>query len=590
MKNIKKRYVFILILVGLLVIPIYKYVRWLNFYYRFSSEINLYTDSIFKEKKRIDSFVPTVFDANARLFYLCKIWGFIKYYREDARLSVSQMDNLLLANIPRVKRADSKGKYCAILDSLIEYPAISQTKNKNPYPDLNDYALINNEWMDDTICLDYRIKKKLEAMFYSHSGRGNRFVFNKSIGNIALIDELEYASFPKRDMRLVGLFQYWNLINYFYVYKNSIEGDWDRILYESIPLFEKADLPKKYHLEIYRLTNRLRDTHASYPATIDGLVFGPYRPNFRMSLINDTFVINQIRIPAYDKGAFEIGDIVLKVDGRDIHQLADSLKEFVCGGNYWSNQMFICNAILSQYDSATVFTLLRDGETLRTKSDNYSAYDLFQKERLIDRNNEKLPLYHWVNDSIAYLNLRSASVDNIYDNYDAIKTASAIILDLRSYPYTDIISPLTNMFVPPNSFFAYSTYSDTRFPGMLRYHRSSSNKIGSVNYYKGRIIILVNEWTRSFSEYLTMALQVNPRSITVGNSTSGSDGNVSLFTFLGKVLTTYSGIGIYYPDFSPTQRVGVRIDCIAEPSIQSIKDRIDVAYERAVIIAKGGTN
>lgn len=56
------------------------------------------------------------------------------------------------------------------------------------------------------------------------------------------------------------------------------------------------------------------------------------------------------------------------------------------------------------------------------------------------------------NDSIAYLNLRSASVDNIYDNYDAIKTASAIILDLRSYPYTDIISPLTNMFVPPNSF------------------------------------------------------------------------------------------------------------------------------------------
>lgn len=70
-----------------------------------------------------------------------------------------------------------------------------------------------------------------------------------------------------------------------------------------------------------------------------------------------------------------------------------------------------------------------------------------------------------------------------------------------------------------------------------------------MNYYKGRIIILVNEWTRSFSEYLTMALQVNPRSITVGNSTSGSDGNVSLFTFPGKVLTTYSGIGIYYPDF-----------------------------------------
>lgn len=52
------------------------------------------------------------------------------------------------------------------------------------------------------------------------------------------------------------------------------------------------------------------------------------------------------------------------------------------------------------------------------------------------------------------------------------------------------------------------------------------------------------------------ALQMNPRTVTVGNSTSGADGNISLFTFPGEGRTIYSGIGIYYLDFTLTQRVG----------------------------------
>ena len=83
-----------------------------------------------------------------------------------------------------------------------------------------------------------------------------------------------------------------------------------------------------------------------------------------------------------------------------------------------------------------------------------------------------------------------------------------------------------------------------------------------------------------------MVLQMNPRTVTVGNSTSGADGNISLFTFPGEVRTIYSGIGIYYPDFTPTQRVGVRVDYTVEPKINDIKKKIDTAYEEAIIITK----
>lgn len=86
-----------------------------------------------------------------------------------------------------------------------------------------------------------------------------------------------------------------------------------------------------------------------------------------------------------------------------------------------------------------------------------------------------------------------------------------------------------------------------------------------------------------------MALQVNSRTTTVGSSSSGSDGNITTFEFPGGVKSIYSGVGIYYPDFTPTQRVGIRIDYVVEPTIGSIKNNIDVVYEKAINIAKQGT-
>lgn len=46
------------------------------------------------------------------------------------------------------------------------------------------------------------------------------------------------------------------------------------------------------------------------------------------------------------------------------------------------------------------------------------------------------------------------------------------------------------------------------------------------------------------------------------------------------------GIGIYYPGFTPTQRVGVRVDYTMEPKINDIKKKIDTTYDEAIIIAK----
>lgn len=585
------RFFAILVFAVLLYLPANYYVQTLKIYYKFQSNIQIDSDPIFRAETKPLSYNPQEFNETSRLFYLCKVWGHLKYYLEYANTMPQNIDSILIKSIPQAIQAQDTKAYQLVMNNLI----ISMQENSlkggsNPYSDMQEYSLMDNDWLEDSICLNSDIRQKLKNIFDSHAGKRNQFIRNKStVGTIQFTNEPEYPEFPDETIRFVGLFRYWNMINYFYIYKNYMDKSWDQALYEAIPHFRIADTDTTYRQSIYRLTNELRDTHASYPSTIDTRVFGPYRPNFRMMCINDTFVISKIRVPQLFYQDFQIGDIVLKVDNHDIGNLYDSSLQYVCGGNKWSTQSFGCNAVLSRSDTTTLFTLLRNNDTIIVKSINYTAYDLFQQELNNEKQNRKNKLYKWINDSIAYFNLESVTPKNFNKNYKPIQSAAAIILDLRCYPNSHLISNLTDAFVPPGSYFAYTTYPDTRFPGLVRYCRSTSRKIGNKNYFKGRVVVLVNELTTSYAEYTAMALQANPKNITVGNSTSGADGNVTFFEFPGKVTTTFSGIGIYYPDLTPTQRIGVHIDYVVEPTVESIKNNIDIAYEQAVLIAKKGT-
>ena len=88
----------------------------------------------------------------------------------------------------------------------------------------------------------------------------------------------------------------------------------------------------------------------------------------------------------------------------------------------------------------------------------------------------------------------------------------------------------------------------------------------------------------SQAEYTTMVLQANPRTMVIGSQTNGADGNVSFVQLPGGSRTSFSGMGVYYPDGGQTQRIGVRIDEIVEPTIEGVKAGRDEVLERAIEI------
>ena len=146
--------------------------------------------------------------------------------------------------------------------------------------------------------------------------------------------------------------------------------------------------------------------------------------------------------------------------------------------------------------------------------------------------------------------MQQGEIEDIMENFLDTK---GIVVDLICYPSDFIVYTLSKYLLDEPKNFAKFTYSDLNKPGLFKFTNPIS--VGEINnsYYKGKVIIIVDETTQSQAEYTTMALQVSPNAITVGSNTPGTDGNVSTVTLPGGIKTYITGIGVYYPDGRETQ-------------------------------------
>lgn len=557
----------LLLVVGILVFGVLKFMSSYNndlIYNKFDDSIDVENDSVFHDKNLVKTWNPAQYDELSRLFFLCKVWGFAKYFGND-----ENADELLLASLDKLLNDNeiNKNDYCNLLENIVRSAMIDSVKSENHYQNIDDYSLISNDWMNDTICLNENVKKRLEVLLLNYNGN-NHFAKNRKTGIVKFNKTDDYQDVSNPSVRLFGLFDYWNAMNYFYPSKNLIDCSWDSVLYESIPRFVEASDERQYRMAIYRLTNRLCDSHASYPVSIDTFVFGEFRPLFRMSLIDNAFVINELRNVEPDDSDFKIGDVILKIDGENPQELYDSHGRFVCGGNYWSNQYFVCNAMLSRKEKSTDFMVLRGEDTLNLKSHNEKSEKLWRQSLRRDKRNESKQQYKWINDKTAYLDFKSLTHRNFQDNFAPIKEADTLILDLRCYPEQLLAVDVADYFVPANSTSANYVYADARFPGMLRIHQPAK-RIGTNKCFKGKIIVLVDENTGSYSEYLTMMIQANPNTAVVGMPTSGAVGNADFYYFPGEVTTVFTGIRVLYPDLRETQRIGIKLDVLSTDFLET---------------------
>ncbi len=197
---------------------------------------------------------------------------------------------------------------------------------------------------------------------------------------------------------------------------------------------------------------------------------------------------------------------------------------------------------------------------------------------------ENMTYYKLLNDSVGYLypgKFKNADGATIMEMFGDTK---AIVVDFRCYP-SDFMPFVFvgRYFVPKKMPFVEIVQPIVNLPG---YYRIISVELGFKNddYYKGKVVVLVNEQTQSSAEYQTMAFQAVPDCVVVGSQTAGADGNVVRIPLPRNVSTLFSGLGVFYPNGTNTQRAGVRIDHYIEPTIEGIRAGRDEVLEKALEI------
>jgi hypothetical protein len=521
------------------------------------------------------------------LAVLGKVWGFLKYYHPAIATGDYNWDYELFRILPKILESKNKTDRNNILSAWVESLGTFETANAETAaaekvklsPDL---SWINNQTLGEKLTGQLnRVKNAKRQNKHYYIG------LFPGVGNPQFKNEEAYKSmsYPDAGFRLLSLFRYWNIIQYYFPNKHLIEENWNDILPEFIPKFAGAANELEYKKAALALIGRIHDTHANIWGKDETLekYRGLNSPAVGITFVEDKAVVTKYWDQALaEKSGLKIGDVIESINNRKVSDIVKERLELTPASNYPTKLRDIARYLLQTNENFLTVKHKRGNEIKETQLETYSKDKL--KANFNELFNKTVPPFKLITSDIAYLYPGSLKRGEIAEIIPEIAKTKGLIIDLRSYPSDFIVFSLGEYLMPkPANFVKFSTGSVTT-PGLFTFREEL--KVGKENsdFYKGKVVILINEITQSQAEYTTMAFRTAPRATVIGSTTAGADGNVSQFFLPGGISTMVSGIGVYYPDGKETQRIGIVPDVIVKPTIKGVTEGRDELLEKAIEI------
>ena len=183
-------------------------------------------------------------------------------------------------------------------------------------------------------------------------------------------------------------------------------------------------------------------------------------------------------------------------------------------------------------------------------------------------------------DGTAYLKLSSIKAADVPGYLEAAASTEGLVIDIRNYPSEFVVFALGNLLARDAVPFARFTNADLGNPGAFQWGHTTT-LTPPPPPYAGKVLVLVDEISLSQAEYTAMAFRAAGATI-VGSTTAGADGNVSAIPLPGGLSSMISGLGVFYPDKRPTQRIGIVPDVEVRPTIEGIRLGKDEVLDAAV--------
>ena len=516
---------------------------------------------------------------------LGRIWGFLKYHHPAIAKGNHNWDYELFRVLPKFLTANNNSEREVVLLAWIN--SLGEVSKYDACVKSSTDAVIKPDlrWMNEMISSN-KLRTKLHFIDCNrHQGNHFYIAMTPKIGNPNFKNENSYSymPFPDEGFRLLTLYKYWNIINYFYPNKHLTDKDWNSVLSEYIPKFLNAKNELEYELAAIEIIGSIKDTHAKLFRGNNAFQekIGKFYPPFGTRFIENKLVITEGYNPDFvKKTGLRIGDAITEINGKAVEEIVKEMLPFYPGSNSPTQLRDISIDILRSTLDKTLIGFVQDGTKLSKEISLYERKDLDITNWYESNNTDKS--FRLLNGNIGYISLRNIRNQDIVEIKKQFRNTKGIIIDIRNYPMTYVVYSLGSFFVRKDTPFVKFRIGSVDTPG--EFTLAEPLKVGSENtdYYKGRVIVIVNELTQSQAEYTAMVFQARDNTTVLGSTTAGADGNVSLIKLPGGLQTWISGIGVLYPDGTETQRIGIVPDVEVKPTIEGIRNGKDELLEKAI--------
>ncbi len=529
-----------------------------------------------------------------KLYYTCKIWGFVKYYHSEVSTCQVNWDSVLVRYLPSMQGAVTQNDFNDVLDSILQ-AAGPMALDTTPFADTIDPELKFNRdfsWFNDTILRsDVRTildtirnnfrphaicwvnDTNMSAMYYSYLD----FPFDEPILNASTT-----SNYPDESKRTLALAKYWNILRYFNPYNDVLDQSWDSTLYQlAVPLVT-APGDSAFYESFAKMVANLNDAHAegltvhyAYPLDFDR----SYAPRIVLRYVPGKYVVVKSA-----EAAIQRGDEVVTINGLTPQQWEDSLKPYVSAGDSSVFRRYMCTYMLGGPGNTSFPAVFANASgnysvTLtRGYSFSHSFFDYYPNDTLAGATWRR-----WNSCNVGYVHMGNLLPTDVSTMMSNLQTTSAIIFDVRNYPQGAAWYIANDIYPAPDTFSMF-TRPDMSWPGTFTRHyqtRGTNNPFA----YQGQVIILMNQETQSHAEWSCMILERAPNSVKVGSQTAGADGNISRIYFAPNIYAGFTSLGWFYPNGDSTQRIGLVPDSVVYPTQAGIRQGRDEVLEKALQIA-----
>ncbi len=404
----------------------------------------------------------------------------------------------------------------------------------------------------------------------------------------------QYAEmqFPNFEYRLLALFRFWNVVNYFFPYKKLIGESWETVLPRFIPKFEANKDTTDYQLTVFELATEMHDSHAVVRnATFAAAkLFGFQTPAYTSYVENKSVVVKVLD----DKAPIKVGDVVLSIDGEPVEKRREHLSRYLAASTPQSLMLTVHRVLLVGQKNSVVKLRVRgadnqerDVELVRSVSPGdpkfYAAMD------------RKGPIIQLLPSGYGYVDLGRLEVGDVDKMFETIKDTRAVIFDMRGYP-TGSAWAIAPRLTEKKNLVAALFSRRLLEPGVLTStehangaDHSFAQKLpeapGSV--YKGKVVMLINEDAISRAEHAALFFEAATDVTFVGTPTQGANGDITFMVLPGNLPISFSGHDVRHADGRQLQRLGIQPHVRVAPTIQGIIDGRDEILEAAVKYLQG---